>query len=75
MRLCHVLLQECFKVDLDYRGFGFCSVLQMVSNLPDLFHCIRQDGEDWKVLDVRQPLPDKYKSCDMKTNLNCPKSV
>lgn len=61
------LYKECFKVELDYRELGFISVLQMVANLPEIFHFIRQDGEDWKVLDARKPFPQKYQSCDMKT--------
>jgi hypothetical protein len=55
-------------VVLDYVSLGFVSVIQMVSDLSDVFHCIRQDGTDWKLFDARKKLPPQYSSYDMKSN-------
>jgi hypothetical protein len=62
------MLQEEFKVPLEYVSFGFVSVIQMASNLPDVFHCVRPDGTDWKLFSAQKELPSQYSSYDIKSN-------
>jgi hypothetical protein len=66
--LCCCLLQEEFGVVLDYVSLGFVSVIQMASNLCDVFHCVRPDGTDWKLFDARKELPPYYSSYDIRSN-------
>lgn len=53
---------------LDYVSLGFVSVIQMASNIPDVFHCIKPDGTDWKLFDAQKKLPSQYSSYDIKSN-------
>jgi hypothetical protein len=62
------MLQEEFKVPLEYVGLGFVSVIQMASNLPDVFHCVRPDGTDWKLFNAQKELPPPYSKYDIKSN-------
>jgi hypothetical protein len=62
------MLQEEFKVPLEYVDLGFVSVIQMASNLPDVFHCIRPDGTDWKLFNAQEELPPLYSKYDIKSN-------
>lgn len=62
------MLQEEFNVPLEYVHLGFVSVIQMASNLPDVFHCIRPDGTDWKLFNAQKELPPPYSKYDMKCN-------
>jgi hypothetical protein len=67
MLCCCQILQEEFKIVLDYIGLGFLSMIQMASNLPDVFHCVILDGTNWKLFDARKELPPQY-SYDIKSN-------
>jgi hypothetical protein len=62
------MLQEEFKVPLDYFDLGFVSVIQMASHLRDVFHCVRPDGTDWKLFSAQKELPPQYSSYDIKCN-------
>ncbi|XP_069690144.1 tudor domain-containing protein 5-like isoform X4 [Periplaneta americana] len=66
------LYKEEFGVTLEYQNMGFISVLQMASNILDVFHCVKPDGTDWKVFDARKPLPSQYVSCDIKNHKSVP---
>ncbi|XP_033607617.1 tudor domain-containing protein 5 isoform X4 [Cryptotermes secundus] len=61
------LYKEEFKVPLEYVDLGFISVVQMASSLPDVFHCIRPDGIDWKLFDAQEKLPPPYSKYDIKS--------
>jgi hypothetical protein len=62
------MLQEEFKVPLEYFDLGFVSVIQMASNLPDVFRCVRPDGTDWKLFSAQEELPPQYSPYDIKSN-------
>jgi hypothetical protein len=64
----YFMLQEEFKVPLEYFELGFVSVIQMASNLPDVFRCVRLDGTDWKLFSTQKELPSQYSSYDIKSN-------
>jgi hypothetical protein len=70
LRSCvlNFVLQEEFRVPLEYSDLGFISVIQMASYLSDVFHCIRQDGTDWKLFSARKELPPQYSSYNIKSN-------
>jgi len=62
------MLQKEFGVVLEYADLGFVSVMQMVSSLPDVFHCVRVDGTDWKLFNAQKELPPEYARYNMKNN-------
>jgi len=62
------MLQKEFAVVLEYADIGFVSVMQMASSLPDVFHCVRVDGTDWKLFKARNKLPPEYAKYNMKIN-------
>jgi len=63
------MLQKEFAVVLEYANLGFVSVMQMASSLPDVFHCVRADGTDWKLFDAREKLPPEYARYNVKNNV------
>jgi hypothetical protein len=62
------MLQKEFAAVLEYANLGFASVIHMASNLPDVFHCIRPDGTDWKLFDARKNLPPEHAAYNIKCN-------
>jgi hypothetical protein len=62
------MLQKEFAVVLEYANLGFKNMLHMALHWPDVFHCIRPDGTDWKLFDARKKLPPEHAANDIKSN-------
>jgi len=62
------MLQKEFAVVLEYAKFGFMSVMHMASSLPDVFHCVREGGTDWKLFNAQKNLPPEYAKYNVKNN-------
>lgn len=41
----------------------------MASSLPDVFHCVKIDGTDFKLFDARKKLLPEYAKYNMKNNV------
>jgi hypothetical protein len=62
------MLQKEFAVVLEYSNLGFVSVMHMASALPDVFHCIKIDGTECRLFDVRKRLPPEHATYNVKNN-------
>ncbi|KAJ9580218.1 hypothetical protein L9F63_004118, partial [Diploptera punctata] len=62
------LYKEMYKVQLNYKEVGFVSIFQMVTNIPDVFYCVRESSEDWTLYDARKPPPEKPVANNISTS-------
>lgn len=45
---------------LEYRLYGYVSMIAVASAYPDIFHCVRRNSSDFLLFDAQQPLPECY---------------
>ncbi|KAK6620829.1 hypothetical protein RUM43_011125 [Polyplax serrata] len=46
---------EQYKSDLNYKEFGYTNLIQMLSELNDIFRCVRPGSDDWLLFDASLP--------------------
>ncbi|KAK3609122.1 hypothetical protein CHS0354_036033 [Potamilus streckersoni] len=59
--------KDTYKKDLVFKEFGYLSVIEFVSALPDIVHIERPSPQgDWKLYDARKPMPNEIKVASVK---------
>ncbi|XP_066993419.2 uncharacterized protein [Anabrus simplex] len=57
--------REKFGASLNFRSYGFTSMVQMAAELPEVFHVLRPYGNDFMLLDARKPIPTRFTNHDL----------
>ncbi|KAL0275901.1 UNVERIFIED_CONTAM: hypothetical protein PYX00_003621 [Menopon gallinae] len=66
---------EYFKTTLDFREYGYRSLIEMVMDLGDIFRHARPDNGDWLLFDASGPQTEEELVAQTKSFTNIPDAV